>query len=435
MNLKIFIVMLLVMINSAFCQMILRSSAGDTLMVVRDDTTMGIGVKNPVERIDVNGGLRIGNTENKNAGTIRWTGANFEGYDGSQWITMFSSPADQDWHIDGTDMYSGVPGNVGIGMTNPAEKLHISGDVLATEQVAVHGATVNDQYAVNIGNLTGTERAINITATGADWSATALYFTVRDPVSTGAVFGIWNDVQGRTWNDFAGVYNDLELGKAQGMYNTIKVRNGYGYGVRNYLLECNDSFGWGFYNNLVGHGGLTRMVGLQNKATIRDGGGTGLFFNSVTGTYNNLTAENDGIYQALIGTQTVFTTSPEDTAWALHVTDNDEAAGTQYGVYMDLDGSGENYSIWVEETSGISYFGPSVGIGTSQPRDILDVAGNAYVSGVLDHSTEPNKPKIFYQTTEPDIPDDSSAFWVNSTDDKYYLVLDYGGVQKKLELQ
>ena len=50
-------------------------------------------------------------------------------YDGTQWVTMIGSP-DNDWVVTGNDMYSGVPGNVGIGVTNPGTKLHVKGATL-----------------------------------------------------------------------------------------------------------------------------------------------------------------------------------------------------------------------------------------------------------------------------------------------------------------
>lgn len=50
-------------------------------------------------------------------------------YDGTQWVTMIGSP-DNDWVVAGNDMYSGVSGNVGIGVTNPGTKLHVKGVTL-----------------------------------------------------------------------------------------------------------------------------------------------------------------------------------------------------------------------------------------------------------------------------------------------------------------
>lgn len=44
---------------------------------------VGIGTTNPQEQLDINGALKIGTTTTSNAGTLRWTGTDFEGYNGS----------------------------------------------------------------------------------------------------------------------------------------------------------------------------------------------------------------------------------------------------------------------------------------------------------------------------------------------------------------
>lgn len=43
-----------------------------------------------LEKLEVNGGIKIGNTTNANAGTIRWTGSDFEGYNGTSWVSLTS---------------------------------------------------------------------------------------------------------------------------------------------------------------------------------------------------------------------------------------------------------------------------------------------------------------------------------------------------------
>lgn len=49
---------------------------------------LGVGTSAPVEMVDVNGGVRVGSTVNTNAGTIRWTGTDFEGRKGSSWVSL-----------------------------------------------------------------------------------------------------------------------------------------------------------------------------------------------------------------------------------------------------------------------------------------------------------------------------------------------------------
>ena len=62
----------------------LRGNADSTGLVVNSLGNVGIGTLSPVQPLDVNGAIRIGNTTTANAGAVRWTGTNFEGYDGSR---------------------------------------------------------------------------------------------------------------------------------------------------------------------------------------------------------------------------------------------------------------------------------------------------------------------------------------------------------------
>jgi len=51
---------------------------------------VGIGTNNPQANLDVAGTVKLGNSANPNpaAGTVRWTGADFQGYNGQQWVSL-----------------------------------------------------------------------------------------------------------------------------------------------------------------------------------------------------------------------------------------------------------------------------------------------------------------------------------------------------------
>jgi hypothetical protein len=40
---------------------------------------VGVGTNTPVEKLDIDGAIKLGNTDSLNAGTIRWTGVRFQG--------------------------------------------------------------------------------------------------------------------------------------------------------------------------------------------------------------------------------------------------------------------------------------------------------------------------------------------------------------------
>jgi hypothetical protein len=78
---------------------------------------VGIGTVAPTEKLEV-------------VGTVKATkfvgdGSMLTGIDGG-------GEPDSDWIIAGSNMYSGVSGNVGIGIKSPASKLEISGNIKAT---------------------------------------------------------------------------------------------------------------------------------------------------------------------------------------------------------------------------------------------------------------------------------------------------------------
>ncbi|MCK4271625.1 hypothetical protein KAX22_03185 [bacterium] len=102
---------------------------------VDDAGKVGVGTTSPLTELDVNGSV--------NATTYYGDGSNLTGIAGAP---------DADWTISGSDMYSAVSGNVGIGITTPSVKLHVVGSTgnystIATISYGVYGRNVGgDNY-------------------------------------------------------------------------------------------------------------------------------------------------------------------------------------------------------------------------------------------------------------------------------------------------
>jgi len=94
---------------------------------------IGIGTLNPTEKLDVSGTVQM-------IGFKMPTGASAGRVltsDGDGLATWQVSAADSDWTISGDDVYSAVSGNVGVGTTSPAAKLHVAGNALLDDTLFV----------------------------------------------------------------------------------------------------------------------------------------------------------------------------------------------------------------------------------------------------------------------------------------------------------
>ncbi|QQR52227.1 hypothetical protein IPG36_06725 [bacterium] len=69
-------------------QVIPDGTSTPTFNVDTQNNRVGIGTAGPSEALDVAGALRIGTSAGTNTGTIRWNGSDFEGYDGSNWLSL-----------------------------------------------------------------------------------------------------------------------------------------------------------------------------------------------------------------------------------------------------------------------------------------------------------------------------------------------------------
>jgi hypothetical protein len=97
---------------------------GKTRMKISSVGKVAIGVFQPLQKLDVGGAIRIGNTSDLHAGSIRWTGTDFEGYDGSGWSSLTSIP---NIYSDGSF--------VGIGTSTPVTgyQFAVDGKIICEE--------------------------------------------------------------------------------------------------------------------------------------------------------------------------------------------------------------------------------------------------------------------------------------------------------------
>lgn len=88
---------------------------------------LGVDVADPQEKLDVNGAVRIGTTTNTNTGTIRWSGTDFEGYNGTEWVSLTTPESAEAWSATNTggvdsQSWTTIPGlTVTFTLTDTAE--------------------------------------------------------------------------------------------------------------------------------------------------------------------------------------------------------------------------------------------------------------------------------------------------------------------------
>jgi hypothetical protein len=110
----------------ADAQAIPFASTQTNQFLIRASNGVGIGTASPQQQLDVAGTIKMDGFLMPTApgvGYVLTSDANGRG----QWSAP--SPVDDgDWTIAGADMYSSVPGNVGIGTNSPMAKLDVAGD-------------------------------------------------------------------------------------------------------------------------------------------------------------------------------------------------------------------------------------------------------------------------------------------------------------------
>lgn len=114
---------------------VVLSSNSIERMRVALNGNVGIGLTAPAEKLHVDGGIRIGPSTGNGAGTIRYTGSDFEGRVGSSWESLTTGGTGGSlWTPTGANAYF-LGGNVGIGTNNPIHTLQVNGNIGMTGEI------------------------------------------------------------------------------------------------------------------------------------------------------------------------------------------------------------------------------------------------------------------------------------------------------------
>jgi hypothetical protein len=279
----------------------LDAADGDPADVVFVDAygKVGVGTTNPLTELDVSGSV--------NATAYYGDGSNLTGVSGT---------TDADWTISGNHMSSAVPGSVGIGTSNPENKLHVAGDVKATTYygdgsnlTGISGTTDNDW------TISGDDVYHEVGNVGIGTASPSTMLDVNGAVNTDSLYKIG----GQTVLSTAGAQN-ISVGIEAGANSMTSACTFLGYraganneGIGNTFIGCSagDSNTTGAFNTFVGDWtGRSNTEGDENTFVGVSAGqlntiGTRNTFIGKTAGFNNIEGNHNtfvGVYAGLSNT-------------------------------------------------------------------------------------------------------------------------------------
>ncbi|UCF04902.1 MAG: hypothetical protein JSV33_13410 [bacterium] len=329
----------------------IRMGVDEAFTIEGGTNDVGIGTIDPEEKLDVDGAVRLGNTANTNAGTIRWTGADFEGYDGGTWLSLTSNggsgslppgTAGQTIRHNGADWVASSllyndGSKVGVGTTSPLANMEVVGD--------------NIGYHFRLTAPTGVGPALYLNAANKDWvvygtnpaaGAGDRKFVIRDySAATDRLTIDENGYVGLSEND-----PDAPLHLPGGNWDLNGTEGDLKIGDDTYRLKIGVATG-GLGAGTVGirvQGGLEKLVlgaGLAEALWIHNNGAVTIGSDEQTGT---LTLYREGITYAMMHAYS------NSYGGNLHMFDD---VGNPYCfLQADLDGSGGHFGVMRNEAEG-----------------------------------------------------------------------------------
>jgi len=253
---------------------------------------VGLGTLSPAYKLDVNGAV--------NATTYYGDGSN---------LTGIAGMPDGDWTISGSDMYSAVSGNVGVGTATPGAKVHI----LSTDDTTRAGYFLID-------NASNAVSALYAETNGSGYGMRGKHSTIGN---YGALGGFGYGVLGYGLGDTSsGVYGYSTY--SNGMYgrsiNSTGVRgdSDSGTGISGSSASGYGVYGWSSSGYAGYFAGDVRMTGFEMPTGANDGyvltsdaSGVGSWQPAAAGADSDWTLSGDDMYSAVSGNVGVGTSSPE----------------------------------------------------------------------------------------------------------------------------
>lgn len=130
-----------------------NSSLGSEKAIITSDAKLGLGTVTPLEKIDIDGAIKIGTTANTNVGTIRYTGTDFEGRVGTGWVSLTAGNGPWTTGAGNSIYYLGASNSrIGVGTNTPDATLDIDDSETVTggnTAVNIHNSSTTSSSSSN----------------------------------------------------------------------------------------------------------------------------------------------------------------------------------------------------------------------------------------------------------------------------------------------